>query len=841
DRVVLPPITPVARTLSLPLSFLQERLWFVHQHMEEQRTSNNITSVMRFEGPSFSADALRSALSELIARHEALRTCFRVLPGASEAVQVIAEPWLVELPVQEVRADEVTAIINEVSRQIFDLEQGPLLRAKVLRVAQDVHLLVTNIHHIVMDGWSYGVMLSELRESYMAAAEGRGAPALPAPPVQYADYAVWQRARNLERQLQYWSGRLENYEDGLELPYDYPRAANRAWRAATLTYTYPPALARKLAELSQSEHATLFMSLLAGLAVVLNRYTGRRDLCIGTTVAGREQVELESLIGFFINILPLRLDLGGSPTLRELVQRVRSVTLEGFEHQALPFEHLLTALRKPRDSSQIPLVPVVFRHQNFPMVKLGSWGNGLELSGFELAGERTTASEQDWQFFGDGSSLELVVEYAADLFSEQTIARMVQHHQLVLEALVSSPERALSTVELLTSEEQALYARVNRTAQPPSDTRSVVQIFEEQAARAPDAVACIGVTAAGGEQRLTFGQLNARANQLAHHLRHLGVSAEARVALLCDRSPELLVGLLGILKVGGCYVPVDPQYPASYTESILADASPALVLSKRGLAEAARADVWLDLVGGRFVDRTLASASEENEVGYAPPPLAQLACLLYTSGSTGRAKGVMVPHAQLLNWLRAGWARAPFAPDDVMLQKTSITFTVSLKELLSGLLAGIPEVIVPNSTVKDSAALAASIQRWKVTHVRLVPSHLHALLEQVGSRAAQVLGTLKVITTAGEALPERLLRQVREALPQVVVWNDYGCTELSEVAYFEATSGDAASPTFGTGFVPIGQPIANTEVYVLDDELRRVPLGVMGELYVSSVGCARGY
>ncbi|RYZ00981.1 MAG: hypothetical protein EOO73_36770, partial [Myxococcales bacterium] len=420
---------------------------------------------------------------------------------------------------------------------------------------------------------------------------------------------------------------------------------------------------------------------------------------------------------------------------------------------------------------------------------------------------------------------------------EQTIARMVEHHQLVLEALVSSPERALSSVEVLTAEEQALYAQVNRTAQALPDTRSVVQIFEEQAARTPDAVACIGVTAGGGEQRLTFGQLDARSNQLARHLQQLGALAETRVALLCDRSPELLVGLLGILKAGGCYVPIDPQYPASYVERIARDAEPALVLSKRALGASLKVDVWVDLEGGEFAEGALAGASAER-LERGAVAAAQLACLMYTSGSTGRPKGVMVPHAQLLNWLHAGWSRAPFGSDEVMLQKTSVAFAVSLKELLSGLLRGAPQVLVADATVKDSEALARSIERWGVSRMHLVPSHLQALLESLGGRAREALGSLRVVVTAGEALPSGVVRQVREQLPWVTLWNNYGCTELNDVTYHRL---EGAESEVGTGFVPIGQPIANTEVYVLDDELRRVPLGVMGELYVSSVGCARGY
>ncbi|WP_158616707.1 non-ribosomal peptide synthetase [Corallococcus sp. CA054B] len=540
---------------------------------------------------------------------------------------------------------------------------------------------------------------------------------------------------------------------------------------------------------------------------------------------------LGGLIGFFINILPLRLQLAGAGSLAEVLRRTREVVLEGFEHQALPFEHLLGALRMQRDSSQIPLVPVVVRHQNFPMAKGEAWSEGVALGDFELTGERTTASEQDWQFFGDGTGLELTLEYAADLFSEATVRRMVAHHQQVLEALVEGTE-----VLLWTPEEEALHQRLNETWRGLEETESLAERFERQAEATPEAVACVGLDAAGGHRRLTYGVLNARANQLARRLRTLGVGAETRVAVLSERSPELLVALVALLKLGGCYVPVDPHYPAAYVEQILEDAAPRVVVGRRGQTSGARVDVWLDLDAQlRFADTALAELAEGTMEGRARPDGAQLACLMYTSGSTGRPKGVMVPYRQLQNWLQAGAARTPFESGEVVLQKTSIAFAVSVKELLGGLLAGVAQVMAPDALVKDSAAMGGVVEKWKVTRLHLVPSHLAALLEAVGEQS-QTLRSLRYVITAGEALPRGLREDVARRLPWVEVWNNYGCTELNDVTYQRVGEEEG-----GTLFVPIGRPIANTQVYVLDEQLRRVPVGVRGELHVDSVGLARGY
>ncbi|MBZ4336686.1 non-ribosomal peptide synthetase, partial [Corallococcus sp. AS-1-12] len=419
---------------------------------------------------------------------------------------------------------------------------------------------------------------------------------------------------------------------------------------------------------------------------------------------------------------------------------------------------------------------------------------------------------------------------AADLFSEKTVRRMVEHHQRVLEALVEGqPE-----VRLLTEEEEGLYEKLNDTSLPLEETWSLAETFERQARATPDAVACIGVDAGGGHRQLTYRQLNARANQVARRLRALGVGAETRVAVLSERSPELLVAMLAIFKAGGCYVPVDPAYPRNYIEQILADATPQVVLGRKGHAEGTRVDVWLDLDDEqRLTAETLATLEEGDWQYGARPASRQLACLMYTSGSTGKPKGVMVPFSQLHNWLEAGQRRSAYEPGEVVLQKTAIAFAVSVKELLGGLLAGVAQVMVPEALVKDSAALAGLIERWRVTRIHLVPSHLSALLEAAGENA---LKTLKHVITAGEALPQGVREEAKRKLPGTQLWNNYGCTELNDVTYHPASQEGG-----GSVFVPIGRPIANTRVYVLDEQLRQVPVGVMGELHVDSEGLARGY
>ena len=831
-------IAPVPRDGPLPLSYLQERLWFVHEHMHEQRTSYNVAFSYAVHGKGLSIDALRRAVDALVARHETLRTTFSQSVGNSAPMQQIAPMLKLDIPVIEVRQDEVAQHLRDHAGQVFDLRHGPLLQLAVLRLAIDHHVIMVNMHHAICDGWSIGVFFRDLHALYLQAAFG-DCPNLPSLPIQYADYAVWQRARDVKADVDYWVEKLQGYDEGFALPYDRVRPLGLAWKAGSTRMRYPAELAARVAALSADNGSTLFMTLLASMAIVLKQYSKRDDLCVGTTIGGREVVELEPLIGFFVNILPFRLDLSDNPSGRELLARVRGEVLAGIEHRHAPFEHVLNALRKHRDASQVALVPVVVRHQNFPAISRPDVPGDVHFGPVEF-GERTTPSEIDIQFAGDGTALEVTVEYASALFDEPTIMRLLYLHQLVLETLTATPELRLSDFPTSTPRERGLLDRVNATGRGWADAGTgIVELFERQVVLHSGSAASVG---SGG---LSYGELNVRANRIAHALMARGVGPEVPVVVLCERSSLLLAALMGVFKAGGCYVPVDMGYPAGYVAQILADVRPQVVLAQRGAAvpaEWAGATLWLEAEVGESAAAALAEVRDPPLVPVLPQ---QLACILYTSGSTGAPKGVMVPHAQIENWLRAAWERWPAEPGEVMLQKTSVAFAVSVKELLSGLLAGMPQLLLGEEEVRDAARLAAAVARWDVTRIHLVPSHLKALLE--GGHAGK-LGSLRLVVTAGEPLPRAVAEQALGALPGAALWNNYGCTELNDTTYHRveasdvgAGAGAGAGAGTGGGYVPIGWPLANTRVHVLDANLRPVPLGAMGELCVESVGLARGY
>jgi acyl carrier protein len=436
-------IVPVSRDQNIPLSFFQERLWFVHQHMPEQRTSYNGTIGLRLTG-ELNIDALKAAFNDLVERHEILRTRFTDDNGNDEPMQVITEAEPLQISMEQGSEVDVMRIMDELAGYIYDLVNGPLFVVRILKLKNYQHVILIGMHHIIYDAWSqYNVMSRDVRVLYNSKLTGEQ-PGLPQLSIQYADYAMWQRSQSFEADLVYWKNALKDYKEGLDLPYDYPRPQSRTWHAATYSYNYPDELAQKFNDFILSHNATLFIGLLASFSIVLNQYTGREDLCIGTTTAGRNQIELEDLIGFFINILPLRIDLSGDPGVNELMQRTRHAVLDAFEHQALPFEHLLNALQKDRDSSQILLIPIVMRHQNFPTTVNDLWNDELEVEVIERD-ERSTPNEMDLQFFGDGSQLKVTVEYAAELFSRNTIARLIQHHQKAMEFLVNTMSPAEKT------------------------------------------------------------------------------------------------------------------------------------------------------------------------------------------------------------------------------------------------------------------------------------------------------------------------------------------------------------------------------------------------------------
>jgi hypothetical protein len=426
----------------IPLSHYQSRLWFVHEHVPEQRSSYHMALAMRLRGERLSIPAMRQAFNALVARHESLRTRFVVPEPGAEPMQVIADSLALDIPLYEVTEGEVQAHIDRHAAHEFDLTAGPLIKVSILRLSPSEHVLLLNMHHLITDGWSlFNVMMRDVQELYDAALNGRP-PELPPLVIQFADYAAWQRGQDYRSHYEYWKTALDGYEDGLALPYDYLRPHNRAWRAGNLSYRYPSELVREFASFTEFHEVTLFVGLLASFAVVVHQYTGRDDICIGTTTAGRDRMELENLIGFFINVLPLRIDLSGDPSIGELVQRTGRVVREGLRHQGLPFEHLLKGLNLPRESSQVPLVPVILRHQNFMSQELvREWASGVSARQIELSAQRTTPNELDLQFYGDSTSLDVVVEYASDLFAPSTIRRMVEHHRRVMEAFVAGTNR----------------------------------------------------------------------------------------------------------------------------------------------------------------------------------------------------------------------------------------------------------------------------------------------------------------------------------------------------------------------------------------------------------------
>jgi len=819
------------RGQALPLSYVQQRLWFVNEHMAEQRTSYNVAFACHVRGSGLSMAALRGAVNALVARHETLRTTFVVPEGEVEPVQRIADSLWVDVPLYDVEECEIPARAAAHARHVFDLATGPLLKVSVLRLAPDHYVFMVNIHHIICDGWSVGILLRDLREFYRAAETG-ALPRLPALPLQYGDYAVWQRQRDLNVDLAYWTAQLDGYEDGVSLPYDFARPAGRDWRAGVIRHEYPTSLAARLSEVSAAHGVTLFVTLMASVAILLNRYTGRDELCLGTTVAGRNHLDLENLVGSFVNILAIRLDLSNNPTVETLLRRTRAQVLAAMEHCDLPFERVLAALKKQRDSSQIPLVPVMVRHQNFPAAHAQDprdlVDGAIDFGEIEF-GERTTPNELDLQFIGDASRLEVVVEYADNLFSERTIKRLINYHEQILQILIDRPDERLDAFWLMPESGQliegveAAKASIRRM---PDTPKTLTELFNDEVKSTPDSIACIGQYGT-----LTYRELDRMANRLARHLVVRGVNREMRVGLWLERSPEVLIAILGVLKAGGCYVPFDPDYPEIYFNDTLTDAQPSLVLSNCALGVRLRRQVG----GVVYVEEALATSEEATDPCVAVHP-EQLVCIVNTSGSTDQPKGVMVPHRQVLNSLRPLWAMVPFGQGEVVAQTTSLAFSVSITELFAGLLAGVPQVFINKDVVKDAAAFVEQLEQWRVTRLHTLPYQLDAVLSHVAENTKGRLSTLRHVFIAGAPCSVDLLEKLRSTLPSCRAWYNYDCAETNNITFCHPQEQFST-----TGFVPAGRPIANNRTFVLDDQMRLRPVGVVGEIYVESVAAARGY
>ena len=826
--VASPPVLAVARDADLPLSFAQQRLWFLDQ-LEPGNPVYNIPLAARLTGDLDMA-ALGRTLDEIVRRHESLRTIFREEDG--RPLQVISPSEAVPLPLtdlsflpEDVRESEARRIAQQESQRPFDLARGPLLRAGLLKLAEQEHIVLLTMHHIVSDGWSLGVLLSEVAALYTAFSRGE-ASSLAELPIQYADYAVWQRewlrGDVLDKQLSYWRQHLEGAPALLKLPTDRPRPPIQSFHGAGESFELSEALTASLRELSRRENVTLFMTLLAAFQLLLHRYTGQKDVVVGAPIAGRTRVETESLIGFFVNTLALRGRLTPEMTFEELLRQAREATLGAYAHQDVPFERLVEELQQERSLDHSPLFQVMLVLQNAP-------GGELELPGLRLSavGSEGVTAKFDLSLLmteaGGGLAASLV--YNTDLFDAGTVRRMASHFERLLTAAVADPALRISEMPLLGSEEERrLLLDFNDThADYPQEC--VHELFEEQVERTPEAVA----VSFEGEQ-LTYAELNRRANQLAHHLRHFGVRTEVLVAIYMERSLDLAVALMGVLKAGGAYVPLDPSYPRERLAFIFEDTHSPVVLTQRALAESQSFE------GARVLcldDDTAGINAESRENPQSGVTQENMAYVIYTSGSTGQPKGAMLHHRGVRNRLLWGIRDYGLGEGDVVLHKTPLSFDVSVWEIFAPLLSGARLVIAKPGGHQDSAYQLDLIASQGVTHIDYVPSMMQVFLEE--EKGLKNCTALKLVTCAGEVLsPE--LRDRFYARTDAKLYNVYGPTETSVGVTYWICEPDAKER-----LIPIGRPMSNVRIYILDKHLQPVPIGVAGELHIGGEAPGRGY
>ncbi len=853
----LPPIVPLpSRHGVLPLSYPQRRLWFMDRLAPESPVYN-IPSGYLLRGPLAPA-ALAAALAEVVRRHEALRTRI-VAVAQGEPGQEVCPPPPMPLPLADLsglppgrRAPELAALGGREARRGFDLRRGPLLRATLVRLGQGdhalpdaEHALLLTLHHIAADGWSEGVLRRELSSLYAAALAGEPSPLAPLA-LQYADFAAWQRAwpeEAIAAQLAYWKERLAG-TPALTLPADRPRPPIASFRGDSLGLDLPPELAGALRLLARRGQATVFMTVLAAWHALLQRTSGQTDFAVGTPVANRTRPELEPLIGIFLNMLALRTDGGGGgrggPSFAELLARVRRTALAAYDHADVPFERIVDEVNPARDRSRQPLVQTMLALNSTPRVPFAL--RGLAVEPLDLS---TRASRFDLSLglSDQGGELGGGLEYSTDLFDRTSMARLAGHLVHLLAAAADDPSRRVAEIELLSpAERQQVAVELNDTAADLSGLAGGADLplhrwIERQAALTPGATAVVGE----GES-LTYAELDARANRLARRLRRLGVRVDEPVAICAERSPALVVGLLGILKAGGAYLPLDPSYPSERLAFMIEDgldglATPVLLaqvdLLSASVAGAGARLIDLDLAAGPAGDAD-AAPLDPFEGGAGAD---NLAYVIYTSGSTGRPKGVMCTHRGIVN--RLAWIQRAcgLTPDDRVLQKTPVSFDVSVWELFWPLVAGARLVLARPGGHRDPAYLARRIEEQGVTTVHFVPSMLSAFLAQADVGR---LRSLRRVVASGEALPAELAERFHEILGggpgAAELYNLYGPTEAAvEVTAHRTLPGPARRA------VPIGRPIANLGIWLLDAELRPVPLGVPGELYIGGTGLARGY
>jgi amino acid adenylation domain-containing protein len=822
------PIVKVQRDHFMPLSYAQQRLWFIDQ-LEPATSAYNVPAAVRVPG-AIDAKVLERAFQEVVRRHETLRTHFELIQG--EPQQVIEETFNFQLAFVDFsaasvadREEQAKLLAREEARQRFDLSRGPLIRVKLLRLGSEDHVLLVTMHHIVCDGWSMGVLMGEVSALYSSFAAGKPSP-LHELPIQYVDYSVWQRewlhGEMMDQQLDYWRKQLVGVET-LDLPTDRPRPAIQTQKGDRMTVVLPLGLTEKIRKLAKAKSATLYMTLLAAFQVLLYRYSRQENFAIGAPIAGRRRAETEGLIGFFVNTLVLRSKLTGQMSFSELLESVKEVTLEAYTHQDVPFEKLVEELRPKRDLAQSPLFQAVFVLQNTPpsepqigITKL------LPFSDVEASIAKFDLTLELWD---TGSEVRGAIEYNTDLFDSQRISRMTDHYQAILNAMVTVPEQLISEFPMLTeAEREQLVVNWNRTEVEYPREKCIHQLFEEQVSQIPETVAV------DYEARwLTYQELHQNANQLAHYLQKLGVGPEVKVGICMERSLEMVVSLLAILKAGGAYVPLDPTYPDSRLRYMAADSNIDIVLAQPSTID-------------RFVEsnaRIICPGSEWEEIAgnstAAPECLAtsdNLAYVIYTSGSTGNPKAVGVAHSSVVRLVR-GCNYADLSGGRKFLQFAPIGFDASVLEIWGCLLNGGTLAVFTAGTAALED-LADFMETRAIDTAWLTAGLFHQIVEIAGEK----LHGIRQLVVGGDVVSPAWARRALQSAPGQVLINGYGPTEN---ATFTACYRMEKVEDVGTGSVPIGKPISNTQVYVLDEKMNPVPVGVPGELYTGGVGLARGY
>jgi amino acid adenylation domain-containing protein len=814
---------------AFPASFAQQRLWFLDQ-LDAGTAAYNLPRAFQIVGP-LDVDVLTRAFWTVVSRHAPLRTIFDWVDG--EARQIVLSDLNLNIPVvdlsdlpPEEREAEALRMVCEEGKKPFNLSEGPLLRVCLVRLQPDRHTLVLVIHHIVTDGWSISILFREVTTCYAAFIRNQ-TPDLPEISIQYAEYAQWQREHMsgalLASEVEHWKNKLEGAQTLLDLPTDFPRPSTHSWRGSSERVTLDRTNLVKLKALAQAESSTLFMVSMAAFQALLWRYTNQESILVGTPVAARNEVEIENMIALFVNTLVFRVDFKDNLTFRNLIRQVRSFALEAYSHQDVPFEKLVEELVPQRSLDIHPLFQVMFTFQNIPKQIFEIPGLTIKEMAFEAGIAKFDLSVEVW----DDGEFHCQFEYNTDIFERSTIQRMLRHFEKLVNSALENPDLPIAKLAIISAEERnQVLTGWNQTAAEYPHNLTIHRAFEEQAQGTPNAPALLC------EQRTwSYRKVNEDANQLAHRLVEQGVSAGSLVGVFLPRSAEAVIALLGALKTGAAYVPLDPAYPSERLQFMIEDASLSAIVTHSSiqdqLPQSAKNVVVLDRDEQLRREPTinLARTVSSDERAY----------VIYTSGSTGVPKGVEGIHRASLNRFAWMWRTYPFKPREVCCQKTNIGFVDSIWEIFGPLLAGVCNIIIPQEVVRDPEELLQLLARERVSRIVLVPSLLRTLLDHAPDLRQRV-PDLKLWSCSGEVLPAALAKRFREAFPEALLLNIYGSSEVAaDVTCHEVTDRDLVSSA------AIGKPISNTQVYLLDESLNPVPVGMRGQIFVGGDGLSRGY